>query len=119
MAATVKDGKLVLTGGTTDKAKAMADAKSLEALGKAAKGETGTNRNSPQNEKGGEGGEGGEGKGGEGDAPRVATPTEILAAALRLVQGVAKGEEALSGPALSFVRAIAKEVTANPDAFAD
>jgi hypothetical protein len=90
-------------------------------LTKAASDKTGTSRATPQNSKGGEGkgGEGGEGKGGEGEAPRVATPTEILAAALRLVQGVAKGEEALSGPALSFVRAIAKEVTANPEAFAD
>jgi hypothetical protein len=115
MAAAVKDGKLVLTGGTTDKAKAMADAKSLEALGKAAKGETGTNRNAPQNEKGGEG-KGGEG--GEGEAPAPATPEKILRDATWIVQAVAKGDIALGGSELSFIRAIAKAVNDNPDVFA-
>ena len=120
MAAAVTEGKLVLTGGTTDKAKAMRDATSLEALGKAAKGETGTNRNAPQNEKGSKGEAGGSkgSEGSEGEAPAPATPEKILRDAEWIVQGVVKGDIALGGSALSFIRAIAKAVNANPETFA-
>lgn len=108
MTALIKDGALVLEGGTSDKAAAMAKAKSLSALAKVAKDETGTNRAAPQNAKGE----------GEGEA-RVATPAEVLALAARLVEGAAKGDEALSNTALSFARKIAALVAANPEAFAE
>jgi len=82
MIATIESGELKLTGGTTDRAKAMTDAKSLSALAKVAKGETGSNRATPSNE-------------GAKDDGRLATPAEIMALAARLVEGAAKGEERL------------------------
>jgi hypothetical protein len=106
MTATIENGVLVLTGGTGDKAEAMKSAKSLAALTKVAKDETGTTRAAPSNAKG------------EGEA-RVATPAEIMALAARLVEGVTKGEEALSNTALSFARKIAALVASNPEAFAE
>jgi hypothetical protein len=119
MAVTIEKGKLVLTGGDSDKAKAMAAAaaKSLAALTKAANDKTGTSRATPQNSKGGEGkgGEGGEG----GAEMRPATAEEILRNAMWIAQAVAKGEEALGGAELSFIRAIAKAVNDNPAAFAE
>lgn len=109
MTALLVDGELKLSGGNGDRAKAMAEAKSLAGLAKAAKGEAGSNRT------------GGHGAGkGEGDSEaRVATPSEILAAAARLIEGAAKGEEALAPAALSFARRIAKLVADNPEAFAE
>jgi hypothetical protein len=106
MVATIENGELKLSGGTSERAKAMTDAKSLSALAKVAKGETGSNRATPSNE-------------GAKDDGRLATPAEIMALAARLVEGAAKGEEALSNSALSFARKIAALVAANPDAFAD
>lgn len=108
MTVTIEGGELKLTGGTGPVADAMRGAKSLSALGKVAKGETGTNRAAPINAKG------------EGDSDaRLATPSEVLALAARLVEGAAKGDEALSPAALSFARRIAALVAANPEAFAD
>jgi hypothetical protein len=107
MTAKIVDGVLVLEGGTGEKAEALRGAKSLSALAKVAKGEAGTNRAAPSNAKGAEG------------EARVATPAEVLALAARLCEGAAKGEEALSGTALSFARKIAAIVAANPDAFTD
>lgn len=109
MTATIENGELKLSGGTSERAKAMAEAKSLSALAKVAKGETGTSRATPSNEGGK----------GEGEDARIATPAEIMALAARLVEGVAKGEEALGNVALSYVRKIAALVAANPDAFAE
>jgi len=109
MVATIENGELKLSGGNGPIAEAMRDAKSIAALTKIAKGETGTNRAGHGNAKG-------EGEAGEA---RVATPSEVLALAARLVEGAAKGEEALSPAALSFARKIAKLVAANPDAFAE
>ena len=106
MIATIENGELKLSGGTSERAKAMTDAKSLSALAKVAKGETGSNRAAPNNE-------------GAKDDGRLATPAEIMALAARLVEGVAKGEEALSNSALSFARKIAALVAANPEAFAE
>lgn len=106
MIATIENGELKLSGGTSERAKAMAESKSLSALAKVAKGETGSNRATPSNE-------------GAKDDGRLATPAEIMALAARLVEGAAKGEEALSNSALSFARKIAALVAANPDAFAD
>lgn len=102
------EGKLVIEGGEGPEAEALRKAKSASALVKAAKGETGTNRATPQNE--------GEG---EGEGGRVATPAEIFAAAARLCEGVAKGDEAMCNAALSYARRIAALVAANPEAFAE
>lgn len=110
MTAKIVDGKLVLEGGTGERAEAMREAKSIAALTKLAKGETGSNRD------GGHGAGAGASEAGEA---KVATPAEVLALATRLVEGVAKGEEALSPAALSFARRIAALVAANPDAFAE
>lgn len=111
MTAKIVDGKLVLEGGAGEKAEALRAAadKSIAALTKVASGETGTNRAGHGNAKG-------EGEAGEA---RIATPSEVLALAARLVEGAAKGEEALSDCALSFARKIAALVAANPDAFAE
>ena len=106
--ATIEKGKLVLSGGTGERADKMRDAKNMSDLTKAAKGESGTNRAGHGNAKGDSDGE-----------ARVATPSEVLALAARLVEGAAKGEEALSDCALSFARKIAKLVADNPDAFAE
>ena len=102
MTATIENGELKLSGGNGPVADAMREAKSLSALAKVAKGETGTNRAAPGNAKGG-----------EGDAGRVATPEEVLSAALRLVEGVKKGEVALTSAALSYARRIAALVAAD------
>ena len=108
MTAKIVDGKLVLEGGAGDRADKMREAKSIAALTKLAKGETGSNRES------------GSGAGSsEAGAAKVATPEEVLRIASRLVEGAAKGEEALAPTALSFVRRIAALVAANPDAFAE
>jgi len=107
MTASVVDGALVLGGGNGKRADAMRAAKTVAALKKAVEGETGTNREKPQNEKSTD------------SAAPVATPSEILAAALRLIEGAAKGEEALAPTALSFARRIASLVASQPDTFAD
>jgi hypothetical protein len=107
MTALIKDGALVLEGGTGERAEALRGAKSLSALAKVAKGEAGTNRAAPSNAKDAEG------------EVRAATPAEVLALAARLVEGAAKGDEALSGTALSFARRIAALVAANPETFAE
>lgn len=108
MTATIENGQLKLSGGTGPVADALRDAKSVAAMAKIAKGEAGTNRAAHGNAKG------------EGDSEaRVATPSEVLALAARLVEGAAKGDEALSPAALSFARRIAALVTSNPEAFAE
>lgn len=108
MTARIVDGALVLEGGKGERADKMREAKSIAALTKLAKGETGSNR----------GGGHGAGSSEAGEA-KIATPAEVLALATRLVEGVAKGEEALSPAALSFARRIAALVAANPEAFAE
>jgi hypothetical protein len=107
IAATISDGKLALTGGEGEEADTLrnAAAKSTSALVKAAKGETGTGRDAPQNDKAGD--------------SRPATPGEIAVAALGIAKRVAKGEEALSNSVLSHFRAIATLIAANPEAFAE
>jgi hypothetical protein len=110
MVATIEDGELKLTGGTGERADAMRGAKSLSALAKLAKGETGTGRETHGNAKGDSASDG---------ETRLATPAEVMALAARLCEGVAKGDEALSGTALSFARRIADLVKANPEAFAE
>lgn len=104
------EGKLVVEGGEGPEAEKLRGAKSASALVKAAKGQTGTDRNGHGNAKGGEG---------EAGEARVATPAEIFAAAARLCEGVAKGDEAICNAALSYARRIAALVTAHPEAFAE
>lgn len=109
MTATIDgEGKLTVIGGTGEDAETLrnAAAKSTSALVKAAKGETGTNRSTPQNDKG------------EGET-RAATPAEIAIAAYGIAKRIAKGEEAVSNSVLSTLRELAKLVAANPDAFAE
>jgi len=106
MTASVVDGALVLEGGNGKRADAMRAAKTVAALKKAVEGEIGTNREKPQNEK----------STGEGET-RPATPREILEAALRVVESVAKGDETLKDTDLSFARRIAQLVANNPEAF--
>lgn len=107
MTATIENGELKLEGGTSERAEKMRAAKTVAAMKKAVAGETGTNRDKPQNEKS------------EGGEVEVATPSEILAAAARLIESAAKGDEALGNAALSYARRIAELVAANPEAFAD
>lgn len=110
MTARIVDGALVLEGGKGERADKMREAKSIAALTKLAKGETGSNRG---------GGHGAGSSSSEAGEAKIATPAEVLALATRLVEGVAKGEEALSPAALSFARRIAQLVAANPEAFAE
>lgn len=103
MTATVEGGTVKLSGGTTDKAQAMREAKSLAALGKVAKDETGSNRAKPSNDKADEG--------------RAATPEEISRATVALVKLIASGKADACNATLSNLRAIAKLVASNPEAF--
>jgi hypothetical protein len=104
MTATVEGGKVKLEGGTSDKAKAMREAKSLAALGKVAKDATGSNRAKPANDK-------------QADEGRVATPEEITRATVALVKLIASGEADACNATLSNLRAIAKLIASNPEAF--
>jgi hypothetical protein len=107
MLATIENGALKLSGGTSDRAKAMTEAKNLSALAKVAKDETGTNRAAPSHN-------------GEGvTEAKVATPEEITRAAVAIVKIIAKGEADACNATLSNLRAIAKLVASNPEAFAD
>jgi hypothetical protein len=106
MIATIENGVLKLSGGTSERAKAMTDAKSLSALAKVAKGETGSNRAAPNNE-------------GAKDEGRVATAFEISRDAVALVKLIAKGETDEGQAVLGNFREIARLIANNPDAFAD
>lgn len=108
MIATIDGGKLVLSGGHGEKADAMRAAKSLSALAKVANDEAGSNRAAPQNEAGK----------GEADG-RPATPEEITRAAVAIAKEIAAGKADACNATLSNLRALAKLIAANPDAFAD
>jgi hypothetical protein len=106
MIATIENGELKLSGGTSERAKAMTEAKSLSALAKVAKGETGSNRAAPNNEA-------------ATDEGRVATAFEISRDAVALVKLIAKGETDEGQAVLGNLREIARLIASNPDAFAD
>jgi len=108
MTALVEDGELKLTGGTTEKAEAMRDAKSLAALAKVAKGATGTNRAKPSNDKGE--------VEGEGEVKQL-TAFEISRMAVAIVKMIAAGKTDEQNPTLENFRAIARLVASNPKAF--
>lgn len=107
MAAKLVDDKLVVEGGAGDAADKLREAagKSTSALVKAAKGETGTNRDKPGNDKAGD--------------LREATPSEITRTVVALAKLIAKGDATACTATMSNLRAIAALVTGNPDAFAD
>ena len=113
MTAAIAEGKLVLSGGSGERAEAMRAATSAAALKKIAKGEAGTNRAAPQNSKGGD-----SDSDSDSDTAPATSPLEITRKALALVKLVAKGEAAIDAPALENIRALAALVTANPEAFA-
>jgi hypothetical protein len=106
MTAKVEGAGVKLEGGTTDKAKAMREAKSLAALGKVAKGEAGSNRAKPSNDK-------------QADEGRAATPNEITLAACAIVKLIAKGEIAEGQNVLGNIREIVRLFNSNPEAFAE
>ncbi len=103
--ASIKGGALVVEGGSGALADTLQSAKSLAAMEKAAKGKTGKRTEdgtkASQNEH------------------AVASPCEVLAAALAIVKASLKGDVALSGAALSNARAIADLIGKNVEAFAD
>jgi hypothetical protein len=105
MNATIEEGKLKLSGGNTERAIAMAAAKSLAAVTKAAEGKKGTEQ-----------------KGQGTAAPSVTTappPFETSRFAVALVKLIAAGGTDVGNPTLENFRAIAKLVASNPDAFAE
>jgi hypothetical protein len=105
MTATIENGQLKLTGGNTERATAMAAAKSLAAVTKAAEGKKGTEQ-----------------KGQGTAAPSVTTappPFETSRFAVALVKLIAAGGTDVGNPTLENFRAIAKLVASNPDAFAE
>lgn len=108
MTATIENGALKLSGGAGERADKLREAKSLGALEKIAKGETGSNRS------------GGHGAGkDEAGEVREASPSEITRAAVAIVKLVTKGEATVCTATLSNVREIARLVQANADLFAD
>lgn len=104
MTAKVEGSGVKLEGGTTEKAKAMREAKSLAALAKVAKDETGSNRAKPANDK-------------QADEGRAATPEEITRATVALAKTIASGKADACNATLSNLRAIAKLIASNPEAF--
>lgn len=107
MTATIgAEGALVLSGGEGEEADKLRSAagKSTSALAKAAKGEAGTSREAPQNDK---------------DNGRAATPSEITRATVAIAKLIAKGEATACAATLSNLRELAKLIASNPDAFAE
>ena len=107
MIATIENGQLKLSGGTTERATAMAAAKSLAAVTKAAEGKKGTEQ---------------KGQGARAAAPdegKVATPFEVSRFAVALAKLVATGKADACNATLENFRAVAKLVASNPEAFAE
>jgi hypothetical protein len=106
MAATLDaEGNLSVSGGAGEQADKLraAAGKSTSALAKLAKGEAGTNREAPQNDK--------------ADKGREATPSEITRAAVAIAKLIAKGEATACAATLSNLRELAKLIASNPEAF--
>ena len=104
MTALVEDGELKLTGGTTEKAEAMRDAKSLAALAKVAKDATGTNRAKPSNDKA------------EGEVKEL-TPFEVSRMTVAVARMIATGKADACNATLGNLREIARLIASNPKAF--
>lgn len=108
MQAEVINGNLKLTGGTTDRAKAMSLAKTVTAMKKAVEGTTGTNRATTGNAKSG-----------TVEDSRISTPNEITLATVALVKLIAKGETLEPQNVLGNIREIVRLFNSNPEAFAE
>ena len=107
MTATIENGQLKLTGGNTERATAMAAAKSLAAVTKAAEGKKGTEQK-------------GQGAAKPADDVKSLCPFELSRAAVALVKIIASGKiEDVGNPTLENLRAVAKLVASNPEAFAE
>jgi hypothetical protein len=112
MTATIENGQLKLSGGNTERATAMAAAKSLAAVAKAAEGKKGT-------EQKGQGARAAAATSEAADDAATLDPFKLSRAAVALVKLLAKGEADVGNPTLENFRAIAKLVASNPDAFAE
>ena len=107
MVATIEGGQLKLAGGNTERATAMAAAKSLAAVTKAAEGKKGTEQK-------------GQGAGAVAPSATVAPPPfETSRFAVALAKLVATGKGDACNATLENFRAIAKLVASNPEAFAE
>ena len=104
MTATIENGQLKLTGGNTERATAMAAAKSLAAVTKAAEGKKGTEQ---------------KGQGAAAPTERFADPFELSRTAVAIAKLLNEGGICVSNPTLENFRAIAKLVASNPEAFAE
>jgi hypothetical protein len=105
MTATIENGQLKLSGGNTERATAMAAAKSLAAVTKAAEGKKGTEQ---------------KGQGAAAPSATVAaTPFEVSRFAVALAKLVATGKGDACNATLENFRAVAKLVASNPEAFAE
>ena len=108
MTATIENGQLKLSGGNTERATAMAAAKSLAAVAKAAEGKKGTEQ---------------QGQGARAAAApeegKVPTPFKVSQFAVALAKLVATGKADACNSTLENFRAVAKLVASNPDAFAE
>jgi hypothetical protein len=105
MQASIVDGKLVLTGGTSEKAEAMREATSTAKLMKASKGETASAK----------------GKSSDSSKASEATPaslSDIAKAALQITKGIIMGTDAADTVTLQALVALSKLVADNPKAFA-
>lgn len=108
MTATIENGQLKLSGGSTERATAMAAAKSLAAVAKAAEGKKGT-------EQQGQGAR----AAAAADEPKVPTPFKVSQFAVALAKLVASGKADACNSTLENFRAVAKLVASNPEAFAE
>jgi hypothetical protein len=110
MTATIEGGQLKLSGGNTERATAMAAAKSLAAVAKAAEGKKGTEQK----------GQGARAAAAAApDEGKVATPFEVSRFAVALAKLVATGKADACNATLENFRAVAKLVASNPEAFAE
>jgi hypothetical protein len=104
MTATIENGQLKLSGGNTERATAMAAAKSLAAVAKAAEGKKGTEQ---------------KGQGAAAPEGRFTDPFELSRSMVAIAKLLNEGGICVSNPTLENFRAIAKLVASNPDAFAE
>jgi ribose/xylose/arabinose/galactoside ABC-type transport system permease subunit len=109
MTATIEGGQLKLSGGNTERATAMAAAKSLAAVAKAAEGKKGTEQK----------GQGARAAAAAPEEGKVATPFEVSRFAVALAKLVATGKADACNATLENFRAVAKLVASNPEAFAE
>lgn len=109
MTATIENGQLKLSGGSTERATAMAAAKSLAAVAKAAEGKKGTEQQ----------GQGARAAAAASDEGKVPTPFKVSQFAVALAKLVASGKADACNSTLENFRAVAKLVASNPEAFAE